>query len=220
MKEKRPYYSIDKLSQSKEKIKKSEFVGRAFPIENADQAEKILSELRIAEKEASHHPFALISGLSSAEKRFSDDGEPQGTAGKPILDLIEQRELTQVLVVVSRYFGGIKLGAPGLLRAYRSSAKQALDKAGRALFIPAQVIHLSIPYDFLGKIDYYLREQGIVEGSRSFSDKVTLSLILAEPSQARIKEDIMEMTSGQLSWEKGQGTWVKKILDEAWEKQI
>ena len=220
MSEKKPYYSICQASKTEETIKKSVFLARAFPIEGADQAEEILEGIRFSEKDASHHPYAYVADIGGEEKKCSDDGEPQGTAGRPILETIDKRELTRVLLVVTRYFGGIKLGAPGLLRAYRSSANQALDQGGKALYLPARLIHLSFSYEFLGKIDYYLKEKKIKEISRSFDDRANLLWILAENLQERVKGDIMEITSGQGVWERGRESWVKKILDEGRDRPL
>lgn len=214
MSEKKPYYSICRASKAEETIKKSFFLARAFPIESADQAEEILGEIRDLEKDASHHPYAYVAGIGGEEKKCSDDGEPQGTAGRPILETIDKRELTRVLLVITRYFGGIKLGAPGLLRAYRSSANLALDQGGKALYLPARLIHLTFSYEFLGKIDYYLKEKKIEEVSRSFDEQANLLWILPQNIQESVKGDIMEITSGRGFWVQGRESWVKKILDE------
>lgn len=214
MTDRKSYLSIHKPSLIRKYIKKSEFIGRAFPIQSPDDVEKILEEMRSLERDATHYTYAYVSGVLRDKKKFSDDGEPQGTAGLPILEVIEEQEMTQILLVVIRYFGGIKLGASGLLRAYRSSAQKALEAAGKALFLPAHVIKLQFAYDFLGKIEYYQRENSIKEIHRSYTDKVEVNWILSEKNQQKIKGDIMEITAGQLKWQKGPETWLKKILDQ------
>ena len=121
-------------------IKKSRFIGAAYPVQTVDEALVHLEAVRKQSWDASHQCYAYIIGENSEQKRFSDDGEPQGTAGMPMLDVLQKKDLTNVLVIVTRYFGGTLLGAGGLVRAYAGAAGAAVDAAGISVMTPAQRI--------------------------------------------------------------------------------
>jgi len=121
------YRTISGSSQGIYKEKGSKFISRAYPVFTAEEVKEKLCGLRKEYHDARHHCFAYCFGSDRSVYRVNDDGEPSGTAGKPIFGQIQSKDLTNVLVVVVRYFGGIKLGIPGLINAYRSAAKDALD---------------------------------------------------------------------------------------------
>ena len=125
------FYTVGTEAETEIIINRSRFIGRAFPINNEEDALLLLEQVRAEFPDASHHCYAYVLGRGSNIQRFNDDGEPGGTAGMPILQVILQQEIEDVLVVVTRYFGGIKLGAGGLVRAYSKSAAETLQKAGR-----------------------------------------------------------------------------------------
>jgi len=121
------YNIIAKDSESIYVIKKSKFIAKAFHISSIDNVQDQLNQIRKAHPKAGHHCYAYRLGIDKNQYRANDDGEPSGTAGRPILGQIDSKELTDTLVVVTRYFGGIKLGASGLISAYKTAAKQVLD---------------------------------------------------------------------------------------------
>ena len=135
----KPYKSVKQCSEAEYTVNRSRFIGRCFPVDSEEAALCLLGDIRKKHWDATHNCFAYRIGENAAA-RFSDDGEPGGTAGKPIMDVLTGRGLTNVLCVVTRYFGGILLGAGGLVRAYSKSAADAVAKAGVVSYLPGTVL--------------------------------------------------------------------------------
>ena len=135
-------------------IKKSKFITNLIPIENSEQAERELLKIRKKYSDATHNCYAYISNIIATEQRFSDDGEPQGTAGIPMLEVIKKREVYLTLCVVTRYFGGVKLGANGLISAYTDSVSLALEKADLRTFVFSLIKRAEVAYSQAPKIHY------------------------------------------------------------------
>lgn len=195
------FYSIKKASEIQIEIKKSLFIGQAKPVENEDEAESFVEAVQAAHPQATHHCRAYIIGQSGQIQRFHDDGEPSGTAGMPILETAKQMELTNVCIVVTRYFGGIKLGAGGLVRAYRQSAQEALEAGGITRYVPWKELALQIAYENLGKCDYLLRESDMIEKGRGFTDRVSLTWLTPADRLEEVKARLMEITAGKMKFE-------------------
>lgn len=143
------YTTRARYAEATHVVKGSTFIARVYRLDSAAEVSSRLEMQRANERDASHHCYAYRHGQ---EYRFFDDGEPAGTAGRPILEVLERRGLDRVLVVVTRYFGGTKLGAGGLARAYRSAAAQACDKAGRAEVQSWQRIDLEVPFEAMDAV--------------------------------------------------------------------
>lgn len=149
-------------------IKNSRFITRLVKITKKDEVEDILNNVKKEYPKATHYCYAYIV---NDYKKASDDGEPGGTAGMPILNVLEKEDMTSVIAIVVRYFGGIKLGAGGLVRAYSSSVRDTLKKADKILLIEGVQIKITIPYDRQNELNYILKDSEIVE--KTFTDKVT-----------------------------------------------
>lgn len=149
-------------------IKNSRFITRLVKITKKDEVEDILNNVKKEYPKATHYCYAYIV---NDYKKASDDGEPGGTAGMPILNVLEKEDMTSVIAIVIRYFGGIKLGAGGLVRAYSSSVRDALKKADKILLIEGVQIKITIPYDKQNELNYILKDSEIVD--KTFEDKVT-----------------------------------------------
>ena len=149
-------------------IKNSRFITRLVKITKKDEAEDILNNVKKEYPKATHYCYAYIV---NDYKKASDDGEPGGTAGMPILNVLEKEDMTSVIAIVVRYFGGIKLGAGGLVRAYSSSVRDTLKKADKILLIEGVQIKITIPYDRQNELNYILKDNEIVD--KTFTDKVT-----------------------------------------------
>lgn len=149
-------------------IKNSRFITRLVKITKKDEVENILNNVKKEYPKATHYCYAYIV---NDYKKASDDGEPGGTAGMPILNVLEKEAMTSVIAIVVRYFGGIKLGAGGLVRAYSSSVRDALKKADKILLIEGVQIKITIPYDKQNELNYILKDSEIVD--KTFEDKVT-----------------------------------------------
>lgn len=166
-------------------IEKSRFIGYGKAVHSEDEALSFIAGIQKRHYDATHNVWAYIIGESMSVQRYSDDGEPTGTAGIPVLEVLKKEELTNVVLVVTRYFGGIKLGAGGLVRAYTKSAVTAIQGAGinqKALFIP---LVLSLDYSFLGKIQNDLVQRNIPHHAPIFTEKVAITIF----SPVALKED-------------------------------
>ena len=157
--------------------RKSRFIGHIAPVRDEAEALDFLSRIRAEHRDASHNVFAYIL-RENGVKRMSDDGEPQGTGGVPVLEVLEREGLTDVAVVVTRYFGGILLGAGGLVRAYSHGAKLAVDAAVRRHMNPCTVLELCFGYDWYGKISYLLPRYNAQTLESDFGAEVRLKLMI------------------------------------------
>jgi uncharacterized YigZ family protein len=152
------YNCIAEYAETELVIKHSRFIGRAYPVQSTDEAESILVEIRNHFKDASHNCFAYV--IDDGHMRCSDDGEPQGLAGTPILSVIKKRELEKVLVTVTRYYGGVKLGGGGLVSAYSTTASSVIEKAGLKTWRQNIIAKLSFNYDQAKIVDSIIKKVG------------------------------------------------------------
>jgi len=183
--------------------KKSRFLGFAKRVDSAVEAEKFLSSVRGAHPDARHVVCAYITeGENGESVRCSDDGEPQGTGGKPILGLIRKRGLTHVCIAVVRYFGGILLGAPGLVRAYGAAAAAAADDAGTVVGIVRSRGRIICGYPEYKKISSALSRYGAENESTEYGERVTALFSSAEDVFAQICETVSEQTCGAVAVER------------------
>lgn len=176
------YVTIAEKVQCKYEVSRSEFIAEAAHVTCADQAAEFVAGVRKKYFDATHNCYAWIIGETASEKKFSDDGEPQGTAGMPILNVLEKRELTFTAVVVTRYFGGIKLGAGGLVRAYSESAARVLTLAGIRRNVPAEFYSVMTDYATYSKIEGAVENADTRVIGRRYEDCVELTVATCEPN--------------------------------------
>lgn len=193
----RPYLGLAAPGRSEVVIKKSRFLGYARPVETAAEAEEYIAALREDHREARHVCFAYRVGLEREEVRSSDDGEPSGTAGKPILEVLLQKDIRGAVVAVVRYFGGVLLGAPGLVRAYSQAAAEAVDEAGVVEHVPHVRATLTLPYGQLGKVRYLLGEVGGQEEAAHYGEDVRLTVLVPGRAWPSLRKQL-EPFGGQL----------------------
>lgn len=177
--------------------KKSKFIGRIIKIESEKEAKEHLEAIRKAEKGAVHNCYAYIVREENIE-RFSDDGEPQGTAGKPILEVIQKEGITNVLCVVTRYFGGTLLGTGGLVRAYNQSAKGALINAGIAKMLPFLSLAMNCEYNMYDIILKKLEDFTIYLGDTDYTDKIVINFDLLSEEKENLDKMLKEVSSGTI----------------------
>lgn len=177
-------------------IQKSRFIGRCFPVEHEEAALAILAELRKKHWDASHNCFAYRIGERGDCARYSDDGEPGGTAGLPMMEVLKSRGLTDTLAVVTRYFGGVLLGAGGLVRAYGKAAAEAVRAAGEIEVLPALRYGLTLDYSRYGGIEAFVREAAQVEDVRFEADVRILALVEADKAEDFCKA-VVEKSDGR-----------------------
>ncbi len=190
------YRTIWKPSEIEIVIQKSRFIGRARPVSSAEEALDFIEGIRSGERMATHHCYAYVCGNQRNEKRFSDDGEPQGTAGIPMLEVLDKQELTDLCVVVTRYFGGIKLGAGGLIRAYTRGASEAVEAAVVVENRPFLRVTLTMEYSLIGRVDNYLQESDIVVSDKTYEEKVRYEFFVLEERQEEIFAELMDLSGG------------------------
>lgn len=168
------YRSIARRSEGLFKDNGSRFIALAYPVETEEQVKEIVSSLRKEYHDARHHCYAYRLGLDGEKFRANDDGEPSGSAGRPILGQIDSLGLSDVLLVVVRYFGGIKLGIPGLIRAYKSSSADALASAEIVEKIAGKQFRISFDYLEMNSVKKVLKELGIPTFDEEYSQQCSL----------------------------------------------
>ncbi|MFK3677476.1 IMPACT family protein [Microbacterium sp. NPDC090218] len=183
-------------------IRKSRFVTRIEPVASVEEAEAVIAVIRKRAWDANHNCTAMVTGLLGDQARSSDDGEPSGTAGIPMLEVLRRRELTDVVAVVTRYFGGVKLGAGGLVRAYSSAVSEALDLASLVRREALRQVTLEVPHAEAGRFDNLLREwaahHGATLGEPTYAATATLELWAPEAELARLADDIAAASAGSV----------------------
>ncbi len=184
------------------KVEASRFLAMASPVESKPQAEMLLSLIRQEYHDATHHCFAYRLGTTGNLFRYSDDGEPSGTAGKPILTAIDRLGLTDTLVVVTRYFGGIKLGVGGLARAYGQAADQVLKNARIVIQYAMQPFEIAFPHSQTGNVMRTISRPGVSTESTRYDDEVHLSLLVRQSVKPDLQRDLIEITAGDIRIEK------------------
>lgn len=176
--------------------KRSRFIGRIFPISDEIQAAEIIADIKKKHHDARHNCSAFI--LKNGFEKYSDDGEPQGTAGKPILEVIRKNGLSDVLIVVTRYFGGILLGAGGLTRAYSHSAAESVNAAEIKEMQPHCLCEVKCPYADYSSIKRVIDACGGRELQSEYGEEITVKLIIASEKTRYCAERIVETTAGRL----------------------
>ena len=179
--------------------KKSRFLGLITPVTTEAEARARLEAVKKQEYDARHNCWCYL--LRDGTERYSDDGEPQGTAGQPMLNVFQRENVENVVCIVTRYFGGILLGAGGLTRAYAKAAKDALDKAGKARMQPFSVLLLECPYPMFERIKLLIEgHEGRIESS-DYGAAVTLTFLLPVQKVADFSAALTELSGGQMSAE-------------------
>lgn len=193
------YITIRQYGEDEFIEKKSQFIGYAKRCESEDEAKAFVNEIRNKHKQATHNCWAYIIGKNMGIQRYSDDGEPQGTAGIPILEVMKKSNVTDCAIVVTRYFGGIMLGAGGLTRAYTKGASIALKSGGVVEKVEGVNTSLEMDYDMIGKIQYMCGQNNWHIEDTEYTDKVVVH-ILAEVSLAsEIEKSSIEVSNGKIS---------------------
>lgn len=198
------YKTLFKYAVKEIIIKKSKFLGYASPVSKEEDALEFIQQIRKRHFDATHNVYAYVLGKNGGKQRFSDDGEPSGTAGKPVLEVIKREELKNVVVVVTRYFGGIKLGAGGLIRAYSKSAAEAVKAAGICERLPFYRYNLSVDYHYLGKIQNEINDFKQQLGNIKYSEKVDLEVFVETDKEKEFTKKILNITNGNVKMKKGE----------------
>lgn len=196
-------YMNDKSAETEIVIKKSRFLSFIKRTESEDEAKAFIADIKKQHKAATHNCSAYIIGKSALIQKADDDGEPQGTAGVPILEVLKKEELYNVAVVVTRYFGGIKLGAGGLIRAYSQGASSAVQDAGKAVEVPVVPLSVTLDYTFTSKFEHFLGTTDAAIVSQDYTDKVSYIIHVKEKGVDDIVNTLREITSNNFFYETG-----------------
>ncbi|MCK9536278.1 MAG: YigZ family protein [Bacilli bacterium] len=189
-------YILDKVTSYEQIINRSRFICYLYPINSVEEANEILKQIRKQHYDATHNCYAYILGESGSIARNSDDGEPAGTAGIVIYDILKKNELTNVLAIVSRYFGGIKLGAAGLIRAYGSSVAKALENVNKLKIEKTTALIIEIDYAYYNHIEKNLEEYSQIE--KQFTDKIIIKLSIPENKKITLVNELTNLTGGNI----------------------
>lgn len=190
------YKTLHEFGTDEITIEKSTFIGYAKPIKTEEEAVEFINEIKKKHKDARHNVWAYTVGKSMNIQRYSDDGEPQGTAGIPTLEVIKKEDLRDVVVVVTRYFGGIKLGAGGLVRAYTKGAKLGLEAGKIIEKVMYQEVRIKIDYNQLGKVQNEIMNMGYFIKDTVYEDNVEIIVYSRVNEKETIIEKIKDITSG------------------------
>ena len=174
--------------------KKSRFIGRVWYVESEEEALARIQEMKKQHYDASHNCWAYV--IRDGAMRFSDDGEPGGTAGNPMMQVLQREELYNVVCVVTRYFGGVLLGAGGLVRAYTKGAKIAIDAAGRSMKRVWTVLYLPCPYNFFERVKLETEAFGGIIRDTQFGAEVELEILVAREQTQAFLDKITDMSAG------------------------
>ena len=173
--------------------KRSRFIGHVWPVDSEDQAQELLRRVKKQHYDARHNCWCYLLGGSVV--RYSDDGEPQGTAGQPMLAVFQREHVTNVLCVVTRYFGGILLGAGGLVRAYSHGAKIAVDAASRKLMTTCVLLEMQMDYSFYGKVNYLLPNYVCRVEDTDFGAVVSMKVLFKKDESERFIKEVTELSA-------------------------
>lgn len=206
------YLTINKYGTTILDIRKSIFIGHAKNVTTEDDATEFIEEIKKKHWDATHNCSAYIIGEHDEIQKASDDGEPSGTAGKPILEVIKRNNLKDTVIVVTRYFGGIKLGSGGLIRAYGQTASEVIQITG----IVERVLHTSIAitldYTWLGKIENELNNRGYIIKDIDYLDKVTIQALAKVGVEEYLEQLIINLTGGQAVITRGTQLYLDKPI--------
>ena len=187
-------------------IKRSRFITSINNIENREQAKEFIQSIKLQYPDANHHCWAFIAGRPDDVygQDQSDDGEPKGTAGKPMLNVLQHSGLGNIVVVVTRYFGGIKLGAGGLVRAYTQAVSEPLKDLKTNECYIRETINITLPYSLLDSLEHWLKKTNISIGDKNFTDIIQLQLSVPKSEKKKLLDKIQELGMGKIEIQKKQ----------------
>lgn len=191
------YKTIRSAAQAEFVERRSRFIGHALPVTTEEAAQAFIAEKKSQYWDASHNVYAYILREGNIQ-RFSDDGEPQGTAGVPALDVLRKEQLTDIVVVITRYFGGILLGGGGLVRAYSHSAKIAVDAAGIMEMRLGYLIEMEFDYGLYGKITYMIPKYHVQIEDTDFGASVRMRFLIAAELYDEFEKELTDLTNAKV----------------------
>lgn len=204
------YLTVKGNGQARVEIRKSIFISYVRNVSSEEEALTFIERVRKEHWNATHNCYAYLIGEHDEIKRSNDDGEPSGTAGRPILSVLERMALKDTVVVVTRYFGGIMLGAGGLIRAYGESAKAGIDAAGIIERILSREYLLTMDYSWFGKLESDLVSRGYQLSDKSFTELVQASFLVPNGEEKEFVSLVNNLTNGEVELEVGDSTYIER----------
>ena len=209
------YRTIKEDNQHKVEIKKSRFICFLKRIETEEEAKAFIQQIKKEHWKANHNCSAFVLGDHHEIQRSSDDGEPSGTAGVPMLEVLKKNDLINVCAVVTRYFGGTKLGAGGLIRAYSGSVAQAIVHTGIVEGRLQQEVFVQLDYSNWGKMENFIASENLAVKDTQFTDRVVVTCMVDENQVADFEAQVTDLLNGQVSFTTGEVTYHEQIIQEA-----
>ena len=182
-------------------IKNSQFITHVARTKGRDAAKAFIEQIKQRYPDANHNCWCFVAGVPNNAHLWdqSDDGEPKGTAGKPMLNVLQHSDFGETTIVVTRYFGGIKLGAGGLVRAYSQATQEALSQTLSENIYPRSPVQLKIAYSLLGKVEYWLEQSDIEIDNKTYSDSIIIDLAVIERTWPQQKVALIDLCQGSLT---------------------
>ncbi|GGJ60550.1 YigZ family protein [Virgibacillus salexigens] len=203
------YFTVKKQGNDEIIIQKSRFIGYVKRAETEQEAQAFIQGIKKKHHDATHNCSAYLIGEHDQIQKANDDGEPSGTAGVPILEVLKKQQLKDTVVVVTRYFGGIKLGAGGLIRAYGNTTTQAIKTTGVIQRQRMQGFSITVDYTLSGKLEHALRQSEHIVETINYSDKVEFIVYVTIGEEHTFKEMIIELTSDQATIQNTDTTYIE-----------
>lgn len=191
------YYTVKKADTHEIIIQKSRFIGHVGRVSTEEEAQHFIDNIKKKHYNATHNCSAYLIGDNDHIQKANDDGEPSGTAGVPMLEVLKKMHFKNTVIVVTRYFGGIKLGAGGLIRAYSSSASETIKKAGVIEGILMQGFQITVPYHLLGKIEHRLQTSPYIIDHINYQENVELAVYVQYGQEQDFQNEMINLSNGQ-----------------------
>ncbi len=195
------YRTIAQESAAEFVNNKSRFIGCAMPCQSEEEALAFVRGLKDAHRSANHHCYAYIIGSNAGIMRYQDDGEPSGTAGQPIMEVLKAKELVNLCVVVVRYFGGVLLGAGGLVRAYSKGAALAVDSARIVVMEPSVILQTDIPYPLWDKVQHRLKSLPVEQRNIDYGASIRAELLVRVRDAEEVMAQLTQASDGRMPFE-------------------
>lgn len=205
------YFTIKDEAIAEYEEKKSVFIGHIKRVYTEEEARAFIDKIKSKHKEARHNVYAYVIGENMGIQRYTDDGEPQGTSGIPTLNSIKQNNLTNVAIVVTRYFGGVLLGTGGLVRSYSKAATMAIKEGKVVEKVTGKELYINLDYDLLGKVQYLCNKNLWYIHDTVYTDKVKIKLVCEISEIDNIQKIIIESCSGNCTFEESDEIYYFKI---------
>lgn len=202
--ENKPYKTLYEGGVGEIVEKKSRFIATVAKIENEEEALEFIAKMKKQYWDARHNCYAFVAGKNQELQRCSDDGEPNGTAGRPMLEVLLREDIHNIAVVVTRYFGGTLLGTGGLVRAYQKSVQEGLKNSIIIERMQGQSLEIHTDYNGIGKVQYILAQEEVPVIDTEYTDKVVVKLIVPSEKKEKLQEAVTEGTNGTAVYQWGE----------------